>query len=55
MKKLFVLGFAIAASSFFIGCDNGENGNTNTITHKSHNELREEVIGLRDATKINYS
>ncbi|MCP4441227.1 MAG: hypothetical protein GY810_20170 [Aureispira sp.] len=54
MKKLFVLGFAIAASSFFIGCDNGENGNTNTITHKSHNELREEVIGLRDATTLQH-
>lgn len=52
MKKSFVLGCAIVAGSFFFGCDNGENGNTNTITHKSHNELREEAIGITDASGL---
>jgi hypothetical protein len=52
MRKTLLFGAAIIASSFLIGCENSDTGNT--MTYKTADELRQSEIELQDARSLKH-
>ena len=51
MKKMFVFGAALFAGSLLISCNNASD-NSNQISYKSADEMRENAIELQEARKL---